>query len=141
MPQLIPAVLGDYDDANTISLSLFFFSPTILNFTHISSFTRQNYNFLPLLTDCLFVCLFVLQALQHHTLEIHCKPEYHRFLIGRQGANIRRVRDQFGAHVIFPQKSSDDDSETVTIIGPKEKAEAAKAHLEKLIKDLVRTMK
>lgn len=37
------------------------------------------------------------QAQEHHTLEIRCKPEYHRFLIGRQGTNIRRVRDQFGA--------------------------------------------
>ena len=47
------------------------------------------------------------------------------------------MRDQFGAHIIFPQKSCDDDTETVLIIGMKEKAEAAKAHLEKLIKDLV----
>ena len=71
-------------------------------------------------------------------MEICCKPEYHRFLIGRQGANIRRVRDKFGARIIFPQKSGEDDSEMVMIIGRKEKVEAAKAHLEKLIKDLVR---
>ena len=70
-------------------------------------------------------------------MEIRCKPEYHRFLIGRQGANIRRVRDQFGARIIFPQKSGEDDSEMVMIIGRKEKVEAAKAHLQKLIKDLV----
>ena len=82
-------------------------------------------------------CYSIAQAQENHTLEIHCKPEYHRFLIGRQGANIRRVRDQFGARVIFPHKSSDDDSEMVMIIGRKEKAEAAKEHLEKLIKDLV----
>ena len=48
-----------------------------------------------------------------------------------------QVRDQFGARVIFPQKSSDDDAELVTIIGRKEKADAAKEHLLKLIKDLV----
>lgn len=80
------------------------------------------------------------QAQEHHTLEIRCKPEYHRFLIGRQGANIRRVRDQFGARIIFPQKSSDDDHEIVVIIGRKENAEGAKQHLEKLIKDLVSTI-
>ena len=39
---------------------------------------------------------------------------------------------------MFPNRSSDDDPEVVTIIGRKEKAEAAKNHLEKLIKDLVR---
>ena len=33
----------------------------------------------------------LLQAQQHHSLEIRCKPEYHRFLIGRGGANIRKV--------------------------------------------------
>ena len=39
---------------------------------------------------------------------------------------------------MFPQRSGDDDPEVVTIIGRKEKVEAAKNHLEKLIKDLVR---
>lgn len=38
---------------------------------------------------------------------------------------------------MFPQKSSEDDSDTVTIIGRKEKAEAVKEHLLKLIQDLV----
>lgn len=47
------------------------------------------------------------------------------------------MRDEFGARIIFPQKSSEEDAELVTIIGRKEKADAAKAHLEKLIKDLV----
>lgn len=77
------------------------------------------------------------QAQENHILEIRCKPEYHRFLIGRGGANISKVRDQFGARVMFPHKSSEDDSEVVTIIGRKEKAEAAKQHLLKLIKELV----
>ena len=39
--------------------------------------------------------------------------------------------------MIFPQKSTDDDAEVITIIGRKEKAEAAKDHLRDLIKDLV----
>jgi hypothetical protein len=39
---------------------------------------------------------------------------------------------------MFPNRSSDDDPEVITIIGRKEKADAAKSHLEKLIKDLVR---
>ena len=39
---------------------------------------------------------------------------------------------------MFPNRSGDDDPEVVTIIGRKEKAEAAKNHLQKLIKDLVR---
>ena len=47
------------------------------------------------------------------------------------------MRDQFGARVIFPQKGTDDDPETIMVIGQKAKAEETKAHLEKLIKDLV----
>lgn len=50
---------------------------------------------------------------------------------------LNQVRDKFQARVLFPQKGSDDDVETITIIGRKENAEAAKAHLQKLIKDLV----
>ncbi|CAI8009636.1 Vigilin [Geodia barretti] len=49
---------------------------------------------------------------------------------------INHVRDQFGARVIFPQRNSDDDAETITIMGKKEKAEAVKDHLQKLIKEL-----
>lgn len=50
---------------------------------------------------------------------------------------LLQVREQFEARVIFPQKGSDDDTEVITIIGRKENADAAKAHLLKLIKDLV----
>lgn len=30
-------------------------------------------------------------ALESHSLELKAKPEYHKFLIGRNGANIRKV--------------------------------------------------
>ena len=48
------------------------------------------------------------------------------------------MKDKFGARVIFPQRGSrGEDVESITIIGQREKAEEAKAHLMKLIKDLV----
>ena len=37
---------------------------------------------------------------------------------------------------MFPTKTSGDDSEVITIIGRKEKVEAAKKHMEQMIKDL-----
>lgn len=37
---------------------------------------------------------------------------------------------------MFPTKTSGDDSEVITIIGRKEKVEAAKKHIEEMIKDL-----
>jgi polyribonucleotide nucleotidyltransferase len=75
-------------------------------------------------------------AIENYTTELKCKPEYHRFLIGKGGAKIRRVREQLGARVVFPQKDSGDDTDTVTIIGTKDKVEATKEHLMKLIKEL-----
>jgi len=68
--------------------------------------------------------------------EVKAKPEYHRFLIGRGGANIRKVRDSTGARIIFPN-STDADQESITLIGKKEAVELAKIELESLIKDLV----
>ena len=71
--------------------------------------------------------------------EVKAKPEYHRFLIGRGGANIRKVRDSTGARIIFPN-STDADQESITLIGKKEAVELAKVELESLIKDLVSVM-
>ena len=55
----------------------------------------------------MYVVFAELQAEENHTIDIQCKSSYHRFLIGRGGANIRKVRDKFGARVIFPQKLSE----------------------------------
>ena len=71
--------------------------------------------------------------------EVKAKPEYHRFLIGKGGANIRKVRDSTGARIIFPS-STDADQESITLIGKKEAVELAKVELESLIKDLVSVM-
>ncbi|XP_061189597.1 vigilin-like [Saccostrea echinata] len=69
------------------------------------------------------------------TAEVKAKPEYHRFLIGKNGSSIRKVREKTGARVIFPS-SDDPDQETITIIGKKESVEEAKKELESLIKNL-----
>ena len=66
---------------------------------------------------------------------IRAKPEHHKFLIGRQGANIQTVRDKTGARIIFPSEK-DEDREVITILGSKEAVEAAKIELESRIRDL-----
>ena len=75
--------------------------------------------------------------------EIRCKPEYHKFLIGRGGANIRKVRDSTGARVIFPGNNTEEgvDAELITIMGREEAVIKAKQQLELLIKDLVGTFR
>ena len=68
--------------------------------------------------------------------EVRAKPEHHKFLIGRQGANIQSVRDKTGARIIFPGEN-DTDREVIVIMGTKESVALAKKELEARIKDLV----
>jgi len=67
--------------------------------------------------------------------EVRAKPEHHKFLIGRQGANIQSVRDKTGARIIFPS-DKDTDREAITILGTKEAVAQAKKELEERVKDL-----
>jgi len=69
------------------------------------------------------------------TVEVKAKPEHHKFLIGRQGIHIQKIRDQTGARIIFPG-ASDADRESITIIGTAAAIAAAKVELEARIKDL-----
>ncbi|CAL1537044.1 unnamed protein product [Lymnaea stagnalis] len=73
------------------------------------------------------------------TLEVKAKPQYHKFLIGRGGATIRKVRESTGARIIFPSQQ-DPDQETISIIGKEEGVKQAKADLESLIKSLDNTI-
>lgn len=70
--------------------------------------------------------------------EVRAKPQHHKFLIGKNGANIKRIRDSTGARIIFPT-DKDEDKEVITIIGKKESVEAAKLELETVIKDIANT--
>ncbi|XP_069775955.1 vigilin-like isoform X2 [Narcine bancroftii] len=68
-------------------------------------------------------------------VELHAKQEYHKFLIGRGGGNIRKVRDRTGARIIFPT-ADDRDQELITIVGREEAIKQAHKELEILIKNL-----
>ena len=69
------------------------------------------------------------------TVEIKAQPAHHRFLIGKNGINIKKVRDSTGARVFFPT-DKDDDSDTIVIVGKKEDVMKAKKELEDMIRDL-----
>uniref|UniRef100_A0A4D5R9H2 Vigilin n=1 Tax=Scolopendra viridis TaxID=118503 RepID=A0A4D5R9H2_SCOVI len=75
------------------------------------------------------------KQLSSYTVEVRAKPEHHKFLIGRNGTNIKKVRDKTGARIMFPSEK-DDDRELIIIAGRKDAVEQAKAELEALIKDL-----
>uniref|UniRef100_A0AAY4E0B0 Vigilin n=1 Tax=Denticeps clupeoides TaxID=299321 RepID=A0AAY4E0B0_9TELE len=69
------------------------------------------------------------------TVELRAKPEYHKFLIGKGGCNIRKVRDSTGARIIFPT-AEDKDQELITVVGTEEAVHEAQKELDSLIKSL-----
>ncbi|RXG56235.1 Vigilin [Armadillidium vulgare] len=75
------------------------------------------------------------KQLSSFVAEVRAKPELHRFLIGRNGANVRKIRDKTGARIIFPN-DKDQNKELITIIGKKESVEKAQAELKSIISDL-----
>ena len=56
------------------------------------------------------------KQLSGHNIEIKAKPQHHKFLIGRQGINIQKIRNDTGARIIFPG-ANDEDRESIMIIG------------------------
>lgn len=74
------------------------------------------------------------------TAEVKAKPEHHRFLIGKNGANVRRVRDATGAQILFPSEKEKDGNDTIVIVGKKEDVAAAKKELEQMVKELDRVV-
>merc|ERR1719495_2386961 len=75
------------------------------------------------------------KQLSGHSVEIKAKPEHHKFLIGRQGINIQKIRNETGARIIFPGPQ-DVDRESITIIGTKEAVAHAKKDLEARVNEL-----
>ncbi|XP_012590226.1 PREDICTED: vigilin [Condylura cristata] len=75
------------------------------------------------------------QQTKSFTVDIRAKPEYHKFLIGKGGGTIRRVRDSTGARVIFPGPE-DKEQDLVTIVGKEEAVREAQRELEALIQSL-----
>lgn len=92
-----------------------------------------------LCVSCVFFFLSCQQT-KSHTAELRAKPEYHKFLIGKGGGNIRKVRDSTGARIIFPAPD-DKDQELITVVGTEEAVREAQKELEELIKSLVRIQK
>uniref|UniRef100_A0A8C7FU32 Vigilin n=1 Tax=Oncorhynchus kisutch TaxID=8019 RepID=A0A8C7FU32_ONCKI len=75
------------------------------------------------------------KQVNNFTAELQAKPEYHKFLIGKGGVNIRGVRDRTGARIIFPSPD-EPEQELITIIGREEAVRLAQKELETLVKNL-----
>lgn len=75
------------------------------------------------------------RLLSSYSAEVRAKPQHHKFLIGKNGVNIKKIRDLTGARIVFPT-DKDEDKEAITIIGKQEAVERAKAELEATIKEI-----
>lgn len=75
------------------------------------------------------------KKLSSFTAEVKANPQHHKFLIGKNGGSIKKIREQTGARIMFPT-AEDQDQETITIVGKKEAVEQAKQQLEAVIKDI-----
>lgn len=56
------------------------------------------------------------KQLASFTTEVRANPKHHKFLIGKKGASIKKIRDSTGARIIFPT-NDDTDKEVITIMG------------------------
>jgi len=77
-----------------------------------------------------------LQEEAGYTAEVHAKPEFHGFLIGRGGSNIRELRDRTNTRIVFPGVN-DADQELITVVGKRENVDSAVKDLKSRIDSLV----
>lgn len=73
--------------------------------------------------------------LQSFTAKVDADPSLHRFLIGKNGSNIKDIRDTTGCRIAVPG-ANEDKQDQITILGTKEGVAKAKEILEKRIKEL-----
>ena len=62
--------------------------------------------------------------------------EYHPKIIGRRGANVTKLRDDFGVNIQFPRRD-DENQRIITITGYENDAEAAKEEILKIVRGYV----
>ncbi|KAF1764887.1 hypothetical protein GCK72_004838 [Caenorhabditis remanei] len=70
---------------------------------------------------------------------VKAKAEFHRFLIGKGGSKIAKLRDTLNVRIMFP-KEGDAEKETIHLLGKKDDVPKAKAALEEAIKQLSETV-
>ncbi|KAI5637987.1 KH domain-containing protein [Phthorimaea operculella] len=75
------------------------------------------------------------RELTSHTATVRAKPEHHKFLIGKSGANIKKIREQTGARIVFPTEK-DEDKEAIYIIGREEQVANARKQLEAAVAEI-----
>jgi rRNA processing protein Krr1/Pno1 len=67
------------------------------------------------------------QLAEQGMLEVQIPKQYHRFILGKQGAKLRALEESTGTRIRIPGPSDDDDK--IKISGPKEGVQSARASI------------
>ncbi|XP_031527372.2 vigilin-like isoform X2 [Vicugna pacos] len=70
-----------------------------------------------------------------YSVVLHVRPEYHKFLMSKNGGDVPRVCEETGARVLFPIPE-DMDQELLTILGTEKAVKDTQKKLEDLITNL-----
>ncbi|XP_022182851.1 vigilin [Myzus persicae] len=77
----------------------------------------------------------MVDEVHNSVIDLKVKPEFHKYLIGKKRANVKRIRDLTNTRIIFPPET-DSVNENITIVGKKENVDKAKSEFEVMITDI-----
>ena len=75
-----------------------------------------------------------LQALVPITVEVAVPNDYHKYIIGQRGREVRALMDEFEVQITIPP--SEKRLDTITVSGPPSRVEAAKKAVEQKVEQL-----
>uniref|UniRef100_A0A0N4ZAE0 Vigilin n=1 Tax=Parastrongyloides trichosuri TaxID=131310 RepID=A0A0N4ZAE0_PARTI len=84
----------------------------------------------------------LLNTLNEQTEEVSIKaqPSFHKFLIGKAGAKVKKIRENFpSVRILFPDEK-DEKADVIQIVGKKDEVQAVKALFEQQIEELKQTV-
>ncbi|XP_025415154.1 vigilin-like [Sipha flava] len=70
-----------------------------------------------------------------YVFDLKVNPKFHKYLIGTNGANVKKIRHLTNTRIIFPPETDSTD-ENITIVGKKENVNIAKSKFEIMITDI-----
>ena len=86
-----------------------------------------------------------LQAENNHQVSVKVPLDFVPYLIGREGATIRKIREETDTRINVPMHSSDSSAssssssaDAVTVVGKRKNVEDARSSIEALLKQFVR---
>ncbi|XP_025422984.1 vigilin-like [Sipha flava] len=75
-----------------------------------------------------------------YVYDLKVNPKFHKYLIGINGVNVKKIRYLTNTRIIFPPET-DSTNENITIVGKKENVNKAKAKFEVMITDIDNVIK